>query len=68
MYALKKLHEDTEVKSIGIMGILPPDTIKTIISYSHYSSVYKFLHTAILISLSDPNDIEEGIETLASLF
>ena len=68
MYALKKLHEDTEVKSIGIMGILPPETIKTIISYSHYSAVYKFLHTAILISLSDPNDIEVGMQTLASLF
>ena len=68
METLKKLNEDTEIKSIGIIGILPPTTIKTIILYSHYSSVYKFLHTAILVSLSDPNDIQMGMETLASLF
>ena len=43
-------------KSYGIMVILPENIISEIISFSHYPAIYKFLDTAILVSLDDEND------------
>ena len=50
------------------MVILPENTISEIISYSHYPAIYKFLDTAILVSLDDENDRELAMQTLEKLF
>ena len=45
-----------EGDNYGIMVVLPENIISEIISYSHHAAIYKFLDTAILVSLDDEND------------